>query len=310
MSPSFSHYRKRLRKRARNRCERDLHDSGWYAPQLRSGMEAVFIGGCGRSGTTLFKELMNRHSRCACGPETSLYGLPFNIENIAAPWGINLEHLEKMRMDSSSLIDFADRFAHEFLKHEGKERWVEKTPNNVRVINRLLSWYPEAKFIHVVRDGRDVMCSLRNHPKQRVVHGKIEPVHTVNPPAKSAARWLEDTMRGLAFKDHPRCIEVRYESLVNDPEAVIRRVCSFIGEDYEPAMLVPAEATSERAGQNLNNETASAPISSKSVGRWQQDLSRQEREVFIDIAGELLIALGYAKNHSWIDASEGVHDAK
>jgi protein-tyrosine sulfotransferase len=305
MKLNIAHIKKRARKRLRNRQEQQLHDAGWYDVSARSEMDAVFIGGCGRSGTTLFKELLNRHSRCACGPETSLFGLPFNIENIAAPWDIDTAHLKEMRSASSNLIEFADRFACEFLSEEGKSRWVEKTPNNVRAIDRLLTWYPQGRFIHVVRDGRDVVCSLRNHPRERIVDGKIVPMKIDNPVELSAERWLKDTMMGLAFKDHPRCLEVRYEALVTDPEAELKRVCAFIGENYESAMMAQTTHAEQRSGQNLNNERASRSISAKSVERWKTDLTSSERQSFIDVAGELLITLGYVSDHSWADTKGG-----
>lgn len=289
----------RLRRRLRRGREDALRTSGWYDISVRSELDTVFIGGCGRSGTTLFKELLNRHSRCACGPETSLYGLAFDLENISVPWKLDQAELESMRDRSRNLIEFADEFAGRFLSSEGKARWVEKTPNNVRAIDRLLTWYPNGRFIHVVRDGRDVVCSLRHHPKERVRAGRIEPVRVTNPIEKTAQRWLRDTSRGLSYKEHPRCLEVRYETFVRDPEHELRRVCSFIGERYEPGMLDPAASSSSRPGQFMNNERASEPISDRSIGRWEWDLPIDERKRFVDIAGELLIALGYASDHSW-----------
>ena len=262
-------------------------------------MDAVFVAGCGRSGTTLFKEVMNRHSRCASGPETSLYGLPFSIDNIAVPWGIERAHLEAMQRSSRNLIAFADTFAKEFLAQEGKARWIEKTPNTVRVIEKVLTWYPKGKFIHVIRDGRDVVCSLRHHPRERVINGKIVRMNPNNPVSKSAQRWLNDTMHGLAFRGHPRYMEIRYEDLVRDPEAGFRRVFEFIGEPFEPGVLDADTAAPKRPGQNLNNAAASSSISSRSVGRWTKDLSPAEQQDFVNIAGELLITLGYEPNHDW-----------
>ena len=296
-----SHIKQRMRKRLRDRNDQMLIEQGWYDPHARSAMDPVFIGGCGRSGTTLFKELLNRHSRCACGPETSLYGLPFNIENIAAPWDMDPAHLLELQRKSKNLIEFADRFAAEFLASEQKQRWVEKTPNNVRAIDRLLTWYPKCKFIHVVRDGRDVVCSLRHHPKERVIDGKIVPVENNHPVERSATRWIKDTTMGLAYKDHPRCLEVRYETLVSDPESELKRVCAFIDEPFEPAMLDASSDSNQRSGQNLNNAGAARPISAKSVGRWKTDLRADERGAFVDLAGELMIALGYISDHSWVD---------
>ncbi len=305
MNLSPRHMRARLRRRGRARRDEALRRRGWYDPGARSEMDAVFIGGCGRSGTTLFKQLLNRHPRCACGPETSLYGMPFSIDNIAVPWDISREHLARMQASSMNLIGFADRFAADFLGSEGKERWVEKTPNNVRAIDKLLTWYPNGRFIHVVRDGRDVMCSLRHHPRERLIGNRIVAVKTNNPPERSATRWLEDTIRGLAFRDHPRCLEVRYEALVTEPETQLRRVCDFIGESYDPAMLDPGADDAQRSGQNLNNARAAEPISPRSVGRWVHDLRDDERRVLVGIAGELLITLGYARDHGWVATHGG-----
>lgn len=268
-------------------------------------MDAVFVGGCGRSGTTLFKEVLNRHPRLACGPETSLYGLPFSIDNIAVPWNIDRAELEHLQESSRHLVEFADRFAERFLRQEDKQRWVEKTPNNIRAISRILTWYPNARFVHVIRDGRDVACSLRNHPKERIEQGRIVPIETHNPMDRCAKRWLEDVSSGLAFRDHPRVIEVRYEDLVRDPAGQFGRVCGFIGEAFDDSMLQASAREPARPGQNLNNPGAGSRITPKAIGRWARDLSESERRVVRDIAGELLIALGYADDRAWATSPSG-----
>lgn len=293
----------RLKRMKREAYQRALVARGWYDPHARSAADAIFIGGCGRSGTTLFKQLLNRHSRMACGPETSMYGLPFNPENIGPYWDISVEELERRARAHANLVSFADEFYAEFLRAEGKARWADKTPNNVRVVEKLLTWYPRGRFIHVVRDGRDTACSLRHHPKEKVVDGRIVPVKITNPITKCAQRWLDDTSDGLAFRSHPRCLEVRYEELVTHPDRCVRRVCEFLGEPYEPAMLDPSAGPkgSSRTAQVLNNPNADERISPKSVGRWRRDLSSSERRDFVSVAGELLIALGYSTDHGWAD---------
>lgn len=301
MKPTANHIKRRLAIRARYKREQALHASGWYDPAARSDMDAVFVGGCGRSGTTLFKEVLNRHHRLACGPETSLYGLPFSIDNIAVPWAIDRQELAALEQRSKNLIAFADAFAARFLEQEGKQRWVEKTPNNIRAIGPMLTWYPHARFIHVIRDGRDVACSLRNHPKERIENGRIIPIKTNNPMDRCATRWRDDVSGGLAYRGHPRVLEVRYEALVADPESEFTRVCAFIGESFDPAMLDASTDGPARPGQNLNNPGAASMISPRATGRWQRDLSPTERRTVDNIAGELLIALGYANDHSWAD---------
>ncbi|MEM9374524.1 MAG: sulfotransferase [Planctomycetota bacterium] len=302
---SPQHIKRRMRQRRRWRRDARLRAAGWYDPSARSDQRPVFIGGCGRSGTTLFKEVLNRHPNLACGPETSLYGLPFFVDYFAAPWGMDREVLLALQAECSNLVEFADRFAQRFLEQEGKQRWVEKTPNNVRALGPILTWYPDARFIHVIRDGRDVACSLRNHPKERIENGQIVPLKTNNPMDRCAMRWRDDVADGLAYRGHPRVIEVRYEDLVRDPASQFSRVCAFIGERFDGSMLHASENEPARVGQNLNNPGASSAITPKAVGRWERDLSESERCAVDDIAGELLIALGYAPDHAWVGRAGG-----
>ncbi len=283
-------------------AQRRLRARGWYDPAARSDARGIIIGGCGRSGTTVFKEMLNRHPRIACGPETSMFGLPFDPRRIAIYWNIPLEQLTALMDESEHLPRFAERFYGDFVRREGKARWADKTPNNVRAVGRILTWFPRARFIHVIRDGRDVVCSLRHHPKERIRGGRIVPVNTVNTIEFCCRRWVQDTSAGLAYANHPRCFELRYEHLIADPEGVLRRVCDFLGEDYDPAMLDPSRTKHETpTGQVLNNPGASSAVVGRSIGRWRRDLTPDERAEFVDRAGELLIALGYAEDHGWVN---------
>lgn len=289
-----------IRRRQRRWRNANLTRSGWYDLSARSTMDSVFIGGCGRSGSTLFKEMLNRHTQCACGPETSLFGLPFDIHNIAPFWGIEPNTLKSMTNQSGNLIEFADRFAQDFIHSENKTRWVEKTPNNARAISRLLTCFPRGRFIHLVRDGRDVVCSLRHFPREIIRNGRTIPIHVTNPIERTSQDWKDHVAMCRAFHGHPRFLEVRYESLVQDPETELRRVCAFIDVSFEPGMLKCSTDPRHRPGQFLNNASAAQVVSKDSIGRWQRELSMRERRIFVNIAGELLIALGYVANHDWV----------
>jgi len=109
----------------------------------------------------------------------------------------------------------------------------------------------------------------------------------------------------MAFQRHPRCLGVRCEDLVAEPERELRRVCDFVGEEYDPCMRKPAAPKTMKMsdGRLINNPNASQSTSAKSVVRWRQDLSVDEGQHFIDIAGELLVALGYVRDHGWVDES-------
>lgn len=230
-----------------------------------------------------------------------MFGLPFWPQNIASFWELDERELQREAKAAQNLVRFAETFYRRQASLAGKARWADKTPNNVRAIDRILTWFPNARFVHVLRDGRDVVCSLRHHPKEKLVNGKRVPLNTNNPIPKCAERWLRDTATGLAYRGHPRYMEVRYEDLVADPESEVRRVCDFAGEEFSPSMLeTGGDSGGMEGGRLINNANAAQPISSRSVGRWRKDLSAEERQQFVDITGELLIALGYVENHRWI----------
>lgn len=294
----------RLKKRRQVLRELRLTQRGWYDPSARSEHPAIFIGGCGRSGTTLLREMLNRHPAIACGPETSIFGLPFDVQNQSVAWSVPKDELDSLASESENIVEYAESFFDRYLlRPYGKPRWADKTPNNVRVLPKLLTWFPRGKFIHLIRDGRDVVCSLRHHPRERIVDGRLVPVKRDNPIGQCATRWLKDTSAGFAFRGHPRYLEVRYEELVMNPEHTLQQICSFVGEAYDPGMLKPPapEKVDMRSGRLMNNPNAAQSISSNSIGRWKRDLSLQERRDFYEVAGELLVVAGYVKDPTWVE---------
>ncbi len=268
----------------------------WYDTTDTCPDRAIIIGGCGRSGTTLARVILNRHPNIACGRETAILCDLVNPARLSVEWGIPEAEIQAMVDASPNIIRFCEAFFRSYAQREGKPRWADKTPRNVHAVPRILAAFPNAVFVHVVRDGRDVACSLRNHPKKDIRNGKVVPVHNDRPIRQCANRWLNDTSLGLAFRGHPRCFELRYERLVTDTENAVRELCGFIREDYSPQLLVPSGAEAAK-----NNPDADTQIKPTAMARWKRDLSAEERRTFVRIAGELLIATGYVKDHAWAD---------
>jgi hypothetical protein len=294
------HWLRRLRW---HRHQRSLHRRGWYDSGARSDSEAIFIGGCPRSGTTLLREILDRHPRLACGLETAVLVPPFDIGRIAERTRTDPAGLRRLEGECSTLVEFADRYYADLVARESKARWVDKTPANVRSIAQLLSWFPRGRFIHVVRDGRDVVCSLRDHPRQILVRGQPRSAGITNSIQVCARTWLEETSRGLSFRHHPRCLEVRYEELVTRPEKVIPAVCEFVDEAFHAQMLEPDQSSAGEGppARLLNNPDAAGAISRASLGRWRRELDPADRRALADIAGELLVVLGYTDGCDWVD---------
>lgn len=245
----------------------------------------------------MLREMLNRHPAFAIGGETAFLCDLLNVNRLATIYGFPKSRIRTMARSSSSVVRFAEQFFEFHAEREGKARWGDKTPRNVNVIPTLLGSFPRAVFIHVLRDGRDVACSLRNHPRESVRGGKVVTVRRRRSMCDAAARWTHDVSSGLAFSEHPRVCVVRYERLIEHPEAVLTELCTALEEPYDPNMLVANH--DDHGGRLMNNRNASMPIENTRIGRWKSEMTQQDRLTFQRVAGETLIAAGYADDAGW-----------
>lgn len=213
-----------------------------------------------------------------------------------ATYGSELE-----KINPFTVADGYRAFYRLYASRFGKPRWGDKTPAycfHQRAIEKVL---PEARFIHVIRDGRDVALSLR-------------PLwfSPGNDLAVQAAYWSRHVL--AARREGPLCRyyhEVRYEDLVMAPEKTLQRVCDFIDLEYDAAMLQYYERAPERLLEHktrirsdgsivVSQEqrysqqylTTRMPDPSR-IHAWKQSLSEQEQLEFEAEAGNLLHNLGY-----------------
>ena len=210
---------------------------------------------------------------------------------------------------SRSQADFAAAFFGLAAARRGKSRWAEKTPLNVRYPGWIFRHFPNARFIHVIRDGRDVVCSLRSHPVRRFFDGAWASVPQNRSVASCIQQWLALTGSGMKWRGDPRYLEVRYEDLVRDPEVTMRRVMAFVGEPFDEAWLAARLASQAGEGGAATGSAATQPppgkpnaagaISTGSIGRWRRDLTPAEKGVIRERATPRLIQLGYVTDASW-----------
>jgi protein-tyrosine sulfotransferase len=221
---------------------------------------------------------------------------------LADRFGFDRDEVRAIHAAARSRPDFIERFAALCMRKTGKSRWAEKTPRNISRIAAIFRHFPEARFVHVLRDGRDVACSLRTHPRHRVVDGRLVPLDTWKPIAGCARRWKNDIEASRPFWGDPRFHTVRYEALVLEPRPVLERLMGFLGEPWDEAMLAHAAADSpfRDATRFAQNPEALGGISKGSLSRWQRDLDDRDRRIFDRIAGDLLVELGYAGDRGWL----------
>jgi hypothetical protein len=250
----------------------------------------IFIGGQRRSGTTLMLTMLNRHPHIASVPQESHFLQDERFELFfrdLLEW--HSKRFEQLGITPSELdravAALIDRL---FMPHQvdkGALRWLEKTPRNILRIDYLFRLFPDAQFIHMIRDPRDTLFSM----KQRTL---VDRPGWVKFTAKKTAReWVACIAAGLPWRAHPaRYLEVRYEQLAQEPEAEMRRVLAFLGEPWFPAVLDAPAAPAQDAHRGQNEER---PVFSTSIGGWRKGLSTAEVARIRSIAGETMALLGY-----------------
>jgi hypothetical protein len=280
----------------------------------------VFIVGCPRSGTTLTERLLNAHPQIAVTHETRWIPDCFTHrrgvteEGLVEPRLVTtlLEHkrfpfLEITREELEQLVvtdppipyaTFVSRLLDLYGRARGKRLVGDKTPRYARCIGVLHELWPRARFIHVIRDGRDVYLSA----KSWISEAMLERYPTWREhPALSAGLWWTRNVRmareSAAMLDPALYHEVRYEALVADPARECAALCAFLDVPYEAAMLRFHERS-----HNLRPASARPPGSRKrlpvtrGLRDWRSELSEQEVRQFEATGGDLLDELGYERS--------------
>ena len=271
-----------------------------------------FIIGSGRSGNTLLRSILSGNSDISIPPES--YRIPFAIkkfhisnnrdwEDIVLQvlkefgdckefytWEIDITDVQKRLediADSKRTLSniFDELFCTYAEKHSpGSKIWGDKTPMNTLYLDWIGTVFPRSKFIHIIRDGRDVASSYL----------KMERYDTI---LEAANRWINSIESAQSFgsKIKENYIEIRYEELVTKPEEVIKDTCDFLDIDYDSKMLDHTKQVKKLGDTDKEHHSnLSKPISSDSVGKWRNNLSESDQESITKLLHKHLQRLGYA----------------
>jgi hypothetical protein len=279
--------------------------AGWYKADYVSEENPVVIGGCARSGTTLMRVMIDTHPNIYCGPETGLLYLRTltrrKIRKLSRKLEIPEEDLRAMMRGTDSYFSFVETLFDHLRKKAGKPRWGDKSPQNVLHLDRIFHHFPEARFIHMIRDGRDTACSLRTFPRYRMVDGRRVELDTMNPLDQCVRRWVHDVEAGMAYRGDPRYIEVKYEDLIGSDEESLIRVLGFLGEPWDERVTkyYQIESPGRDEDKMPQNPGATKPIYRTAHRRWRKEFTEEDKRVFKAIAGDLLVTLGYEEDDDW-----------
>jgi len=172
-----------------------------------------------------------------------------------------------------------------YARRFGRVRWGDKRPSYFRHAGALLRMFPDAQFVHLVRDGRDCVASLMEMPwyDKDIYH------------AISAWRESIDRGRRLAERLGPDSYyELQYERLVADPADELTRLCGFLGEDFDPAMTRPEGIARQTVSPSKKwHERTRDGVTTSRIGSWAERLDARQISLAEAAFGERLTEYGY-----------------
>jgi hypothetical protein len=279
---------------------------------------APFIVGVGRSGTTLLRLMLDSHPEIAIPTETHFLANLIDREGdtskdeflqivTGAPTWPNMA-LENSALERAlneinpfSLSHAIRAFYRLYARQHGKRLWGDKTPPYRAFMPHIQRLLPEAHFIQIIRDGRDVALSYRG-----LWFGPSDDV------AAQAAFWLNEVRAAQTQASRlPHYLEIRYEQLVLEPEETLRTICNYLKLPFNSSMLSYHESAPARLAEfkvpfgppgmpsmDLDrfiaiHENTKRPPAPERVGRWRSEMSEEEQTRYEAIAGPLLAELGY-----------------
>lgn len=261
--------------------------------------------GVSRSGTTLLKAMLDAHSQLAIPSES--YFLPqlwdrhgeqperdTFVEDLGRlerlrEWGVDPEQVRERLPERPTFAEAVQSIYRVYAASRGKQRFGDKTPLYMQHLDVLERAFPDARYVHIVRDGRDAAASMRAMTRK--------PRFNLSRPrgvGDFAAAWQREVRAARLFgRTHPYH-ELRYEDLVEEPESRLREVCAFLELEYEPGLL---EYHRREDPSLYADHPRLAEPPTRETRSWRKELAPADAELFEAIAGDLLAELGYERAH-------------
>jgi hypothetical protein len=277
-----------------------------------------FIVGQHRSGTTLLRLMLDSHPDLAIPPETqfipeairSCQSAPDPAERFLQTLTSH-DHWGDFHVDAAALrrvlagmcpFDLSEAlraFYRLYAARHGKRRWGDKTPRYVLAMELIQQYFPEAHFIHIIRDGRDLALSVLEEPR-----GSKAPPSVRHIGERWAVKVTEARQQATRLRFY---LEVRYEDLVLNTDPTLRKVCDSIDLTWNVAMLGYYRRAEERLSEEVTVGPKGIPVEQRHqkhrwttkppeasrVGRWRREMKPHDRDEFERAAGAMLQELGY-----------------
>ena len=271
----------------------------------------IFVAGLDRTGTSLIYALLASHPHLAMTRRMNWWSYFYdrfgdlgddrNLDRCLATMARYRRHqrlspdFARLRADFVAgersygrLLELLER---QHAERVGRPRWGDKSLHTERYAERVFASFPTARILHMIRDPRDRYASVMKRWKQQARAGA----------GGATAAWLASVAlaRENERRYQGRYRMLRYEDLASDPEATLRAVCAFIGEEYDPRMLSMEDARDFRdtGGNSSYGTRQPGRISTDSIGRFRSVLRPADIAFIEQRAGQAMGQLGYEPVH-------------
>lgn len=291
-----------------------------------------FIIGSSRSGTTMLARILGRHQDVFTFQELHFFEESWSVGDVEREVTKDEARVVLLQLFSTQRDGYLNRkknlsYSREvegllnkvysevnvvnkhhlfsaFMEYETRNNGAilscEQTPRNVFYVNEIASLFPDARFIYITRDPRDVLLSQKNRWKRRLYAEQAIPLSVTlrqwmnYHPIVISLLWRKTNTLGVQLSERENVIHVRYEDILNEPEREVETLCRFLGMKFSPHML-----DVDYIGSSLERSTSgNRGIKKNKVGKWRSsDLSNSELYLCDRLTRSTRRRLGYEDSH-------------
>ncbi|MFC1710674.1 sulfotransferase [Nanoarchaeota archaeon] len=278
-----------------NRLRNKFHGEKNYVSKL----PILFVGGCPRGGTSLLQNMLKTIEGIN-GPyiETCLFQDIKRSEVVKEAFDIDKrDFLELYSKSKGEVVLLSELILKKYQKEKKIKLTVLKAPKYILFVEDIFRYFPDSKFINVIRDGRDTTISMEKFFLRQL--GEKYPF------SYNVKTWVVSINQGKKFRKlKDKYLEVRYEDIIQDPHKMLSKIARFLGRK------APTKKQVSNYYKKLNiskiskfsishSVQLSKPVYKKSMGRWKKEMSKEQKAIFKKYANRELKELGYVGSNNW-----------